>query len=197
MALTRKLLEGMGIDEKQIETIIEAHMETVNGLKSDRDKYKELADQVPNLEKQIEEASKASETQDDWKKKYSDEHKAFEDYKTSTELEKTEAKKAQAYRAMLIDAGVDPRRVDRIMKITDLSDVVLNKEGTLDDLEKLTEDAKKEWADFILQTRKEGADTATPPDTAKGVEGADPAIKKMLQERHERLYGKVETTKED
>lgn len=191
MALTRKLLEGMGIEDKQIETIIEAHIETVNGIKSDRDKYKELAEKVPNLEKQIEDANKATAQTDDWQKKYRDEHKAFEDYKTSVSKEKTEAEKAQAYRAMLTNAGIDPRRIDKIMKITDLSDVVLE-DGKLKDESKLMESAKNEWADFIMQKKTVGAEPATPPDTTKGAEGADPAIRKMLQERHERLYGKVE-----
>lgn len=34
MALTRKLLKGMGLTEEQMDTIIEAHTDTVDGLKS-------------------------------------------------------------------------------------------------------------------------------------------------------------------
>ena len=34
MALTRKLLEGMGLTDEQVDTIIEAHTDTVDGLKS-------------------------------------------------------------------------------------------------------------------------------------------------------------------
>ena len=61
MALTRKLLEGMGIEDKQIETIIEAHSETVTALKAERDKAKETAAKVPDLQRQLEEAKKATE----------------------------------------------------------------------------------------------------------------------------------------
>ena len=35
MALTRTLLKGMGLTEEQAGTIIEAHTETVDGLKAD------------------------------------------------------------------------------------------------------------------------------------------------------------------
>ena len=35
MALTRKLLKGMGLTEEQVDTIIEAHTETTDGLKKD------------------------------------------------------------------------------------------------------------------------------------------------------------------
>lgn len=197
MALTRKLLEGMGIEDKQIETIIEAHMDTVNGIKSDRDRYKEAAERVPDLEKQIEEAEKAKDGLSNWEQKYKDEHKAFEDYKTSIMHEKSEAEKEKAYRELLAEAGIDPRRIDRIVtwKATDISKVVLE-DGKIKDREQLLESVKDEFSDFIMQTKTVGSEPATPPNTTKGIEGADPEIHKMLQARHERLYGKAEN-KED
>ena len=39
MALTRKLLKGMGLTDEQVDTIIEAHTDTVDGLKADVSKY--------------------------------------------------------------------------------------------------------------------------------------------------------------
>ena len=39
MALTRKLLKGMGLTDEQVDTIIEAHADTVDGL-SDRSKVR-------------------------------------------------------------------------------------------------------------------------------------------------------------
>ena len=32
MSITRKLLKGMGLTDEQVDTIIEAHTETVDGL---------------------------------------------------------------------------------------------------------------------------------------------------------------------
>ena len=40
MALTRKLLKGMGLTDEQVDTIIEAHTDTVDGLKAEVAKYK-------------------------------------------------------------------------------------------------------------------------------------------------------------
>lgn len=192
MALTRKLLEGMGIEDKQIETIIEAHTETVNGLKADRDKYKEQAEKVPDLQKQLEEAKASGSNDDGWQQKYEDEHKAFEDFKTEVDTERANAAKAKAYRRMLGDAGIDPKRLDAIMRLTDLSNVEME-DGALKDVEKLQEAAKQEWADFVVKTKTQGSDPENPPKAPGGVEGADPAIAKRLQERHERLYGKSNT----
>lgn len=46
MALTRKLLKGMGLTEEQVDTIIEAHTDTVDGLKEQIKTYKADADKL-------------------------------------------------------------------------------------------------------------------------------------------------------
>lgn len=69
MALTRRLLEGLGVEGKTVESIIEAHSETVNALKAERDKYKEGAEKAADLQKQLEEA-KADTSFADLKKEY-------------------------------------------------------------------------------------------------------------------------------
>lgn len=187
----------MGIEEKQVESIIEAHSETVTGLKAERDKYKEQAERVPDLKKQLEEAEQkleeaATETDDEWEQKYNDEHKAFEDFKAQVEADKAAAEKAQAYRAMLMDAGVDPKRIESVMKVTDLSAVEME-DGKLKDADRLKASAKEEWADFIVKTKTEGADPATPPTNTGGVEGADPDVAKRMMERNERMFGKSDS----
>lgn len=186
----------MGIEDKQVESIIEAHSETVNGLKADRDKYKEQAAKVPDLQKQLEEAQAASNGEE-WEQKFNEEHQAFEDFKAQVATEKADAEKAQAYRGMLMAAGIDPKRIDAIMRVTDLSEVEME-DGKLKESGKLEEAAKNEWADFVIKTVTKGSNPATPPESKGNVpEGADPEVVKRIKERHERLYGKAEdTTKE-
>ena len=53
MAITRKFLKGMGLTEEQVDTIIEAHTETVDGLKADVDKYREDALKLPDVQKEL------------------------------------------------------------------------------------------------------------------------------------------------
>lgn len=182
----------MGIEDKQVESIIEAHSDTVNGLKAERDKYKEQAQKVPDLQKQLEEAQAASNGEDEWEQKYNDEHQAFEDFKSQVATERADAEKAQAYRGMLMAAGIDPKRIDAIMRVTDLSEVEME-DGKLKESGKLEEAAKKEWADFVIKTVTKGSDPANPPESkGKMPEGADPDIAKRMQERHERMFGKTE-----
>lgn len=196
LSLTRKFLEGMGIDEKQVESIIEAHSETVNGLKADRDKYKEQAGKVADLQKQLEEAQAASNGEDEWEQKYNEEHQAFEDFKAQVATEKADAEKAQAYRGMLMAAGIDPKRIDAIMRVTDLSEVEME-DGKLKEAGKLEEAAKNEWADFVIKTVTKGSNPATPPESKGNVpEGADPEVARRMQERYELRYGKAPESKE-
>lgn len=56
--------------------------------------------------------------------------------------------RAHLYRELLEDEGVDERRVDSVMRVTDLSQVEVE-DGHLKDEEGLRASIRKEWADFI------------------------------------------------
>ena len=195
MALTQKMLKAMGIEDDQREQILDAHQEVLESIKSERDEFKKLAEQVPDLQRQLEEAKAASDDSE-WEQKYQDEHQAFEDFKVQVETEKAEADKAQAYRGMLMAAGIDPKRIDAIMRVTDLSQVEME-DGKLKDTEKLQESAKQEWADFVVKSNTQGSNPATPPTKpSPNVEGGDPEVARRMQERYERRYGKAQESKE-
>lgn len=195
MALTQKMLKAMGIEDDQREQILDAHQEVLESIKSERDEFKKLAEQVPDLQRQLEEAKAASDDSE-WEQKYQDEHQAFEDYKAQVASEKAEADKAQAYRGMLMAAGIDPKRIDAIMRVTDLSQVEME-DGKLKDTEKLQESAKQEWADFVVKSNTQGSNPANPPTKpSPNVEGGDPEVARRMQERYERRYGKAPESKE-
>lgn len=103
MALTRKFLSGMGIEDKQIESIIEAHSDTVTALKNERDGYREKADLVPDLQKQLEEAKKDTSLAD-LQAKYDESEKA---HKREVTALKKESDAAQAKLAELETANAD------------------------------------------------------------------------------------------
>lgn len=190
MALTQKMLKAMGIEDDQREQILDAHQEVLESIKSERDQYKAEAAKVPDLQRQLEEAKSESTDESEWEKKYNEEHQAFEDFRAQIEIERADAEKAKAYRGMLMAAGVDPKRIDAIMRVTDLSEVEMEN-GALKESGKLEEAAKKEWADFIIKTTTRGSDPANPPKRQAEVDGADPEIARRMQERYERKYGKA------
>ena len=56
MALTRKFLKAMGIEDEKIDQIIEAHTETVSGLKDSLDKAEADAKALPDIQKELDAA---------------------------------------------------------------------------------------------------------------------------------------------
>ena len=59
MALTRKLLKGMGLTEEQIDSVIDAHTETVDGLKTQIQTLKDDAGKLKDVQKELDDLKKA------------------------------------------------------------------------------------------------------------------------------------------
>lgn len=165
MALTRKMLKAMGIDEEKIDQIIDAHTETVDALKSERDSYKSDAEKLPEVQKKLDEMKTAAEKdgKDPFKVKYEAIKEEFTKFKNDITAKETKAKKEEAYKALLKDAGVSEKRIDAILKVTDLDKEALTEDGKFENASELKKSIKTEWADFIVTSGKQGADTPNPP----------------------------------
>lgn len=168
MALTRKFLSALGIEDDKVDEIITAHTDTVNALKEQRDKYKEDAEKLPAVQKELDEVKAQADTENPYEDKYEELKKQFDEYKAKVEDEKAKAEKAEAYRALIKEAGVSDKRVDTIMRVTDLDSIEFDENG-IKDPEKVKDNIKTEWADFIVTETQKGANTTTPPQTTGGV----------------------------
>lgn len=165
MALTRKLLRSMGIEDEKADQIIDAHAETVNALKDERDGLKDAADRLEEAEAELEELK--AKPADGFKEKYEKEHADFEAFKADAAKAAADREKKSLYRKLLADAGVDPKRMDAVMRVADLSDIVVE-DGAVKDADKVTEKVKGEWSDFIPATSAKPAEVDTPPAGAGG-----------------------------
>ena len=165
MALTRKLLKGMGLTDEQVDTIIEAHTDTVDGLKADVERYKADAKALPGVQKQLEQAQADLEAgkKDSYKVKYEAIKEEFEGYKSEQTKKESHAAKEKAYRELLKSAGISEKRIDAVLKVSDVDGVELDDKGAIKGADELTKSVKSEWADFIVTTTMKGADTANPP----------------------------------
>lgn len=170
MAITRKLLKGMGLTEEQQDTIIEAHTDTVNGLKADIDRYKADAEKLPGVQKELDDLKGKGD--DGYKAKYESEHKAFEDYKKTVDAEKTTAAKEKAVEAVLKKIGVSEKRLQSVAKLAKadglLDALELNDDGAVKEADKLEKSLKDSYSEYITTTSTEGADTPTPPAHSGG-----------------------------
>lgn len=184
MALTRKFLKAMGLEDSQIEGIIGEHLETVNGLKGERDDLQEqleAANQAPKPKAKHADPKPSESGEDPYKEQLEAEKKAFADYKAQVEAEKAEEQKRGLYRDLLEKAGIDSKRINSVLKVSDLTKVTV-KDGAIENADDLVKGIQKDWADFIPVKHTEGANVAKPP----AVGGGTPAPNSLREALHER-----------
>ena len=163
MAFTRKMLKAMGIEDEKIDQIIDAHSETVDALKADRDAYKEDASKLAAVQKELD-ALKAK-GDDGYKAKYEAEKAAHDALKADVAAKETKKAKTDAYRELLKGANIDEKRIATILRAEapTIDKIELDADGKIKNAEQYTESIKSDWADFIVTQSAKGTNTATPP----------------------------------
>lgn len=175
MALTRRFLSALGIEAEKIDEIINAHAETVDALKAERDDFKDKAEEHDRIKNDLDKANeriaeleKGGDKDSTYKVKYDAIKEEFEAYKNNIEAENTKASKSKAYKELLKEIGISEKRIDTVAKVADFDKIELNKDGSIKKADELKESLSKEWEDFIVQERQEGADVSNPPKNTDG-----------------------------
>lgn len=170
MALSRKYLQGMGLNEEQINAIVEANEETITGLKAEIEKHQKASESseksLAKVQKELDEMKKEAEegaSKNPYKVKYEDEHKAFEAYKTEIVEKETRSKKENAYKEILKDANIPEKHFAKIIKYSDIDGLEFDDKGEITNKADLLKSIKEEWADHTEQVDKKGANVQTPP----------------------------------
>ena len=162
MALTRKMLKAMGIEEEKIDQIIEAHSETVDSLKADRDNYKKDADQLKSVRDELDELKAKGD--DGWKEKHDKLKGDFDTYKKDVEAKETHSKKVEAFKAILKDGNFSEKGIEKAVKYADFEKMELDEDGkTIKNAPEHLKAAKEEWAEYVTTTTTTGAKTSNPP----------------------------------
>lgn len=167
--LSMQFLSAMGIDDDKGQQICERHKEVLKEIITERDDYKAKAEQLDEVQKQLnkykkeaEEAEKNAE-KDPYKVKYEAIKEEFANYKKEILDKETKTKKTEAYKQLLKDAGVSEKRIESVLKVSDIESLEFDDEGKVKDADKITESIKSEWSDFIQTTGQQGANVANPP----------------------------------
>ena len=203
MALTRKFLSAMGIESDKIDEIITAHADTIDGLKAERDaakqdaeRYKADADKLPELQQKLDELEKIHSGKNPFEEKFNsmkedyDKLKGeFDKYKADVDAANTKRSKEQAYRNLLKEIGISEKRIDSVLKVSDLDKVELDKDGKIKDDGDLTKSIKEEWSDFIVTEHQTGAPTSNPLGRSTDVPKGESRAAKIAAQYHNNLYG--------
>lgn len=163
MALTRSLLKALGLNDEQISSIIEAHTDTITGLKDSLKAAEEKAKRFDDVEKELNELK--SKGTEDYKAKYEAEHTAFENYKSDVTAKETKAAKETAVKAYFEEKNIVGKNQAIAMRgvKSDIDKLILDDQGKIKDTTSLDELIKGDYAGLISTTKIKGANTPNPP----------------------------------
>lgn len=162
MALTRKALKAMGLTEEQVESIIEAHTETVDGLKDELKTAKAGAEELSAVKKELETLKAAGDG--GFEKKYNELKAEYDKYKGDVTAKEEKAAKEAAARAYFEGKNITGKNLEIAMRgARDEIGAIKLKDGAITDTKALDALVEGDYAGLVVTTSTAGAKTATPP----------------------------------
>ena len=162
MALTAKMLKGLGLTDEQRESILEAHADTVNEIKAERDRLKLDAEKLEAVQKELDNLKAMGDG--GYKDKYEKEHKAFEDYKADITAKESKAAKEKAVRAYFESKNITGANLDLAMRGCGEEMAALEMDGEkIKDTKALDALVDGTYKGLVSTTQTKGANPANPP----------------------------------
>ena len=162
MALTRRALKAMGIDEEKVEEIIAMHTETVEGLKADIAKYKEDAEKLPTVQKELDALKAAGDG--GLQERFDALKREYDEFKSQVTSKETKAAKEKAARAYYESKGITGKSLDIAIRGSGAEiDALELEDGKIKDAKALDELISGTFAGLVSTTETRGANTSNPP----------------------------------
>ena len=164
-AALRKIFEGAEIEVPKdvLGQICDLHTSSMDGLP---ETIKELKGKLKVAE-QERDAAKAKVPVDGEetisKAEYDKLKGEFDKYKTDVQEKETHNKKVEAYKAILKDANLSEKGVEKAIKYADWDKIELDTDGKLKGANDHIKAVREEWAEYVTTTTTTGAKTSTPP----------------------------------
>jgi uncharacterized protein with GYD domain len=160
MALTRKSLKAMGLTDEQVDSIVEMHTETVDGLKDRIAKAEEKVADYDKIKKDLDDMKGGK----DYKSEYAKLESEFKAYKKDIADKETAAAKTKAVRAYFESKGIKGANLEIAMRGAkdEISAVELDGDKIKDEkpLESLV---NGDFKALIVSTSTQGAASVNPP----------------------------------
>ena len=110
--------------------------------------------------------------------------KSFDDYKAEVAAKETKAAKEAAYRAILKDANLSEKGIEKAIKYAEWDKIELEADGKLKGASDHIKAVKEEWAEYVTTTTTTGAKTSNPPANNGGSVKTKEEIYKMENGRY-------------
>ena len=178
MSLTRKLLKGMGLTDEQVDTIIEAHTDTVDGLKEQVKTYKADAEKLPNVQKELDDLKAAGDG--GWEEKAKDFEKKYNDLVAENKNKETKAAKESAAKAFFESKGITGNSLEIAMRGSSAEIAALDLDGEkIKDSSALDALVNGTFKALVSTTPTKGPNIPTPPVTTPNKAYSADDIRKM------------------
>ena len=178
MALTRKSLKAMGLTDEQVDSIIEMHSETVDGLKEQVNTYKADAEKLPNVQKELDDLKAAGDG--GFKEKFEKEHSDFENFKKTIQEKETKAAKESAAKAFFESKGISGNSLEIAMRGSSAEIAALDLDGEkIKDSSALDALVNGTFKALVSTTTTKGANIPNPPVTTPNKAYSADDIRKM------------------
>ena len=204
MALTkaqvREILSAAGVTSENmseaVDKIIDGHVTSVNALREDVAKYKADAEKLPTVQKELDDMK--ANTNDSWKEKYDNLKGEFDQCKNDVQEKETHSKKVEAYKAILKDANLSEKGIEKAIKYAEWDKIELGEDGKLKGANDHIKAVREEWAEYVTTTTTTGAKTSTPPANNGGKTGKtkeeimairDPAVRQAEIAKNPEAFG--------
>lgn len=152
-ATIRNLAKESGVElPKELEDALVSEHLTARNAYADEQVKAELAKQP---------AEKAGNVKDS--EEYKTLKKSFDDYKAEVAAKETKAAKEKAYRAILKDANLSEKGIEKAIKYAEWDKIELEADGKVKGASDHIKAVKEEWAEYVTTTTTTGAKTSTPP----------------------------------
>ena len=157
MAFTRSTIRNLAKDSG-----VELPKELEDALVSEhltaRDAYAEEQVKAELAKQPTEKAGNVKDSEE-----YKTLDKAFKDYKAEVAAKETKAAKEAAYRAILKDANLSEKGIEKAIKYAEWDKIELEADGKLKGASDHIKAVKEEWAEYVTTTTTTGAKTSNPP----------------------------------
>ena len=166
--LKKHVDEGGNISATKFTDVANAINNAVGKEFVEKKRYNDKLTEIDALKGEKQNAEDKATSAEKWKTKYDALKEDFEAFKKDITAKETKATRTNAYKELLKQAGVSEKRLDAILKVSDIDSLEIGDDGKFKDADKILENIKTEWADFITTTETHGASTATPPSNNGG-----------------------------
>lgn len=168
--LKKHVDESGNISAAKFSDVVNAINSAVGKEFVEKKRYNDKLTEIDALKGEKQNAEDKATSAEKWKTKYDALKDDFEAYKKDITAKESEATKNNAYKALLKEAGVSEKRLETVLKAEkpNISGLEMGEDGKFKDSDKILENIKNEWADFITTTETKGAETPTPPSNNGG-----------------------------